>query len=152
MRSVYQQIPYAHGGVSSITSVLAATLVPPPKDSVGAKILKKMGWRPGQGIGPRLTYAQKKAQDAGRTDLSKEVEGDEEDIEEAKKHLYPRKDIPVVVYPRKDNFHGLGYTPGLSLHESVGGGERGRGGPNISGMDTLTLVPVFRSRLTLPRA
>ena len=111
-----------------------------------------MGWRPGQGIGPRLTYAQKKAQDAGRTDLSKEVEGDEDDIEEAKKHLYPRKDIPVVVYPRKDNFHGLGYTPGLSLHESVGGGERGRGGPNISGMHVLTLTPVFRSRLTLHRA
>ncbi|TBU44672.1 hypothetical protein BD309DRAFT_919406 [Dichomitus squalens] len=119
------------GDEDPITSALAATLVPPPKDSVGAKILKKMGWRLGQGIGPRLTYAQKRAQDAGFMDPSKEVNGDEEDIEEARKHLYPRKDAPVVIYPRKDNFHGLGYAPGLSLHESVGG-ERGSTGPNIS--------------------
>ncbi|KAI8996466.1 hypothetical protein BD414DRAFT_478086 [Trametes punicea] len=118
-----------------IAAALAASLAPPPKDSVGARILKKMGWRPGQGIGPRLTYAQRKRQDAGFLDPSKEVEGDEDDIEEAKKHMYPRRDIPVITAPRKDNFHGLGYAPGLGLNESVGygaGSQREPSGPKIA--------------------
>ena len=96
-----------------------------------------MGWRVGQGIGPRLTYAQRKAQDAGFLDPSKEVAGDEEDLEEAKKHTYPRRDTPVLVSHRKDNFHGLGYSPGMGLNESVGygtGAGKGPSGPNISGM------------------
>ncbi|KAI0714194.1 hypothetical protein C8T65DRAFT_707738 [Cerioporus squamosus] len=108
-------------------TALAASLAPAPKDS--------MGWRVGQGIGPRLTYAQRKAQDAGFLDPSKEVEGDEEDLEEAKKHTYPRRDTPVLIARRKDNFHGLGYSPGLGLNESVGhgaGGERGPSGPQLA--------------------
>ncbi|KAI0675593.1 hypothetical protein C8Q78DRAFT_1005437 [Trametes maxima] len=117
-----------------IASALAASLAPAPKDSVGAQILKKMGWRPGQGIGPRITYAQRKRQDAGFLDPSKEVDGDEDDIEEAKKHMYPRKDVPVILASRKDNFHGLGYNPGLGLNESVGreGNEHIQRGPTIS--------------------
>ncbi|KAI1790233.1 hypothetical protein LXA43DRAFT_515639 [Ganoderma leucocontextum] len=114
-----------------ITSALAESLAPPPTDSIGAKILKKMGWKFGQGIGPRLTYAQRQAQDAGFLDPAKEVEGNEEDLEEAKKHLYPRKDTPILLFHRKDNFHGLEYTTGLSLNQSVGG-EQARAGPNIS--------------------
>lgn len=95
-----------------------------------------MGWRIGQGIGPRLTYAQRKKQDAGFLDPTKEVDGDEGDVEEAKKHLYPRPDTPVLVFRRKDNFHGLGYSPGLGLNDSVGytkDADRNATGPNISG-------------------
>ncbi len=101
-----------------------------------------MGWKLGQGVGPRLTYAQRKAQDAGFFDPSKEVEGDEEDPEEAKKHTYPRHDIPVMIAPRKDNFHGLGYNPGMGLNESVGhggGAQKGSSGPKISGTYGMTL-------------
>lgn len=98
-----------------------------------------MGWRIGQGIGPRLTYAQRKAQDAGFLDFSaREGAEDEQGLdEEAKKHMYPRKDTPVIVVQRKDNSHGIGYVPGMSLQESLGEGtRRGEGvskGPNISG-------------------
>ncbi|KAI0741391.1 hypothetical protein C8Q80DRAFT_1194175 [Daedaleopsis nitida] len=118
-----------------ISAALAASFAPVPNDSVGARILKKMGWKIGQGIGPRLTYAQRKAQDAGFFDPSKEAEGDEGDVEEAKKHTYPRRDMPVLSAPRKDNFHGLGYSTGMGLNESVGygvGGERAPSGPKIS--------------------
>ena len=68
-------------GSSPITAALAASLAPPPKDSIGARILKKMGWKVGQGIGPRLTHAQWKVQSAGYLDPSKEVAGDEEFLE-----------------------------------------------------------------------
>ena len=103
-----------------------------------------MGWRLGQGIGPRLTYAQRKAQDAGFLDPTKEIESDEAD-EEAKKHLYPRRDTPVLIASRKDNFHGLGYSTGMGLNESVGYGagkgvERGATGPNISGTLLLSVL------------
>ncbi|KAH9940773.1 uncharacterized protein BXZ73DRAFT_88499 [Epithele typhae] len=121
-----------------IAAALAASLAPAPKDSVGARILKKMGWRPGHGVGPRLTHAQRKAQDAGFLDPTKEVTGAEaeDDVEEAKKHMYPRRDAPVLAARRKDNFHGLGYSPGMGLVESVsgsgGGPDAGPGGPRIS--------------------
>ena len=135
IKSAYASIAeFIHGltfTCSPIAAALAESLAPPPKDSIGAKILKKMGWKVGQGIGPRLTYTQRRALDAGFLDPAKEVEGNEEDPEEAKRHLYPRKDTPLLLLPRKDNFHGLGYTPGLGLIESIGS-ERARTDLNIS--------------------
>lgn len=116
---------------SSITSALASALAPPPTESAGAKILMKMGWRPGQGIGPRLTYEQRRAQDHtyGLSASLNEYEVDEE----AKKHMYPRRDAPVLLAPRKENAHGLGYKPGMSLNESLGvGGKKRPSGPKIS--------------------
>ncbi|KAH9951091.1 hypothetical protein B0H21DRAFT_705771 [Amylocystis lapponica] len=122
------------GGAVLMRRRRKTSLAPAPKDSVGARILKKMGWRVGQGIGPRLTYAQKKAQDAGLFDSWKESAEGEAD-EEAKKHTYPRQDTPVVLAPRKDNSHGLGYVPGMRLTESLGEAAREEGssrGPNIA--------------------
>ncbi|GBE86697.1 G patch domain-containing protein [Sparassis crispa] len=116
----------------SISTALEASLAPAPKDSVGARILKKMGWRLGQGIGPRLTYAQRKAQDAGVLDSWKETTGEEENDEEAKKHMYPRRDTPVLLAPRKDNFHGLGYVPGMRLQEALGQEEAREKGPTLA--------------------
>lgn len=89
-----------------------------------------MGWRVGQGIGPRITYEQRKAQD--KTLSLRAEDGDDE---EAKKHMYPRRDTPLLIVQRKDNSHGLGYTPGMGLNESLGvQGGAGSKGPKISGM------------------
>ncbi|KAH9926919.1 uncharacterized protein B0H18DRAFT_875905 [Fomitopsis serialis] len=107
-----------------ITATLEASLAPAPKDSVGARILKKMGWRLGQGVGPRLAYAQRRAQ------LGPLAPSEQDEDEEAKKHMYPRRDAPVLIAPRKDNFHGLGYTPGMSLEEAVG--RNAREGPQLA--------------------
>ncbi|KAF5373290.1 hypothetical protein D9615_007371 [Tricholomella constricta] len=103
----------SRGGVAepeqdSLASALETTLLPPPSDSAGARILKKMGWRLGQGIGPRVSLRKRKLQDmelslGGRvsSELVNIPDDDEED--------------------RKDDSHGLGYNPGMGLHESVGG-------------------------------
>ncbi|KAF9234104.1 hypothetical protein BU15DRAFT_53028 [Melanogaster broomeanus] len=98
-----------------ITLALEQATFPAPKDSVGARILKKMGWKLGQGIGPRVTWRQREMQygrDPSRT--SPEVD------EEAKKHTYPPRDTPVITVERKDNFHGLGYNKAIGLHASLG--------------------------------
>ena len=117
---------------------LEKALLPTPKDSPAAKILMKMGWRHGQGIGPRLTWRQKKLQDTQvkstriltLDDLK--LDPNEED-EEAQKHTYPRADTPLTVVPRKDNTHGLGYTPGLSLSDALGNDRDSKpSGPRIS--------------------
>lgn len=95
-----------------------------------------MGWRVGQGIGPRLTYKQKKAQDALFVPSSLD-EGGEDADDEGNKHTYAPRDTPIMLVDRKDNFHGLGYTPGMRLNDNLGrGGKATQGpkGPNLSGM------------------
>ena len=112
-------------------------MLPPSKDSVGARILKKMGWRVGQGIGPRLTWRQRKLQDL-QASTGPEVDIDsmlkDEDEEEASKHTYAPRDAPILLVDRKDNAHGLGYRPGIGLNDSlgVGKGVDGLKGPNLS--------------------
>lgn len=99
-------------------------MLPPTKDSVGARILKKMGWRVGQGIGPRITFKQRRLQDlqasgslSAGTDMDTSLD---EESEEANKHTYAPRDTAVLIVERKDNSHGLGYRPGMSLNERLG--------------------------------
>ncbi|KAG6839878.1 hypothetical protein C0991_010860 [Blastosporella zonata] len=121
----------------SISSALEASLLPPPSDSAGARILKKMGWRLGQGIGPRISLRKRKFQDmqlsfGGR--VSSELANIPDDDEEASKHTYAPRDTPILLVERKDDSHGLGYNPGMGLHESLGGkgAPEGSKGPRIS--------------------
>lgn len=128
---------------SSIASALEAALQPPPHDSPGMKILKKMGWRPGHGIGPKITYEQRKKQErhsfvappAAEVIASTKTLEDNDD--EAKKHMYPPVNTVAPAFKRKDNSFGLGYVPGMGLSEIVAGsGKGGKTGPNISGERT----------------
>ena len=123
---------------SSIAQALEASLLPPAKDSVGARILRKMGWRLGQGIGPRVTWEKRKEQDVLYSDgISTKDNLKEEEDEEAKKHMYPPRDTKVPFFPKKDNYFGLGYIPGLGLTELVSGSSgqpsSSSNGPNLSG-------------------
>jgi G patch domain-containing protein 1 len=136
-KSAYQYIPSYDASLtgpispSEITLALERSLLPAPKDSVGARILKKMGWRIGQGIGPRITWRQREMA-FGR---DPDVPSDDTD-EEAKKHLYAPRDTPLIIVERKDNFHGLGYDPGLGLHASLGVGpeaSKQSSGPRLAG-------------------
>lgn len=119
--------------------MLEASLLPAPKDSVGAKILKKMGWRLGQGIGPRISLKERKKQDAQAyevttgTKFSGSTLNIADDDDEANKHTYAPRDTPILTVKRKDNLHGLGYTPGLSLNESLGGPSASGTGPKLAG-------------------
>jgi G patch domain-containing protein 1 len=74
-------------------------LLKPKQDTIGIKILRKMGWREGQGVGPRV---QRKLAD------------EEEDGEETIYDLAP-VNIPTVILEPKKNVQGLGYLaqPGL---------------------------------------
>ena len=74
-----------------------------------------MGWRIGQGIGPRITWRQREMA------FGRDPDAPSDDVdEEAKKHMYAPRDTPLIVVERKDDFHGLGYDRGLGLHASLG--------------------------------
>lgn len=115
---------------------LLAALLPPPKDSAGARVLMKMGWKLGQGVGPRISYRQRKLEDMRAATNKPLTLADvviTEEEEEAAKHTYPRRDTPVLVYERKTNAHGLGYKSGLGLNDSLGRSKpQSETGPNIS--------------------
>jgi G patch domain-containing protein 1 len=137
---------------------LASSLLPAPKDSPGARILKKMGWRLGQGIGPRLTYRQRRLQDLQFSTGSAVTElPEDEDDEEAKKHTYAPRDTPLLLPTRKDNTHGLGYSAGMGLNEAIGSaGTKGPLGPRLAGThlrpSTIYETEVLRFKLALALA
>ncbi|KAI5895592.1 uncharacterized protein SCHCODRAFT_02699468 [Schizophyllum commune H4-8] len=122
-------------GSDSIASALERSMLPPPTDSAGARILKKMGWKLGQGVGPRVSLRQRRIQDmqaaSGHTLAADDIALPDDGDEEASKHTYAPRDTPVLLVPRKDNTHGLGYRPGMGLGESSGSGKE-RAGPNIA--------------------
>ncbi|KAG6816148.1 hypothetical protein H0H87_008325 [Tephrocybe sp. NHM501043] len=121
----------------SIASALESSLLPPPSDSAGARILKKMGWRLGQGIGPRISLRKRKFQDMQLSfggHVSSELDNIPEDDDEASKHTYAPRDTPILLVDRKDNSHGLGYNPGIGLYDSLGGkgGSESSKGPRLA--------------------
>ena len=108
---------------------------------MGARILKKMGWRLGQGIGPRITLKQRKEQDAQAyeastgTKYSGSTLNIADDDDEASKHTYAPRDTPVLAVKRKADTHGLGYVPGLNLSESLGNNAAADSkGPKLAGV------------------
>ncbi|KAJ1306547.1 hypothetical protein OPQ81_007548 [Rhizoctonia solani] len=110
---------------TSLTSALQA-LTLPSADSPGAKLLRKMGWKPGQGVGPRVTYTRRRQQDIDAGVIPPDAPADAE----ANKHLFAPRDTPVLLFRAKDNAHGLGHTGPVRL--DTGAGSKPNEGPNIS--------------------
>ena len=112
--------------------------MPPLEDSPGVRLLKKMGWRAGQGVGPRVSWRTRKIQDllaAGKSINGVDVDaldGEEED-EEAKRHMYPPRDTVVPRVPMKTDVHGLGFKAGAGLMESIGEKRPRASGPKLAG-------------------
>ncbi|KAG8959365.1 hypothetical protein FRC00_001694 [Tulasnella sp. 408] len=108
-------------------------LIPPIEDSPGAKLLRKMGWRSGQGVGPRVSYAKLKQQDQLLAGPSLAPSRPDIPDDEASKHTFAPRDTQIPNYPPKGDAFGLGYVrgPGLIAQTSVGS-EKGPTGPKIS--------------------
>jgi G patch domain-containing protein 1 len=99
--------------------------MPPLEDSPGVRLLKKMGWRARPGVGPRVSWRTRKIQDllaAGKSINGVDVDAlddEDEDDEEAKRHMYPPRDTVVPRVPMKTDVHGLGFKAGAGLMESI---------------------------------
>ncbi|OAP54458.1 hypothetical protein AYL99_11559 [Fonsecaea erecta] len=73
----------------------------PLDETIGSKLLKRMGWREGQGIGPRIRRAAKFG--------DREEEDVVDDDVPAQTHLFAPDDVQLVSYTRKTDHKGLGY-------------------------------------------
>jgi G patch domain-containing protein 1 len=126
---------------SSIAASIRRALMPPLEDSPGVRLLKKMGWRLGQGVGPRVSWRTRKIQDllaAGKSidsvDLDALNGNDDDDAdEEAKRHLYPPRDTVVPRVPMKTDAYGIGFRAGAGLMESLGEKRPQSKGPKLAG-------------------
>ncbi|XP_014216057.1 G patch domain-containing protein 1 homolog [Copidosoma floridanum] len=107
-------------------------LLKPAKERVGVMLLKKMGWRPGQGVGPRLTKKEKKKVQKQREkikmygcSLPNQQERDSvsdsggSDDEFTNITFAPDDYEPFRCNP-KDNYFGIGYS-GLDRRPILGG-------------------------------
>lgn len=92
-------------------------LFKPVSRSIGVKLLNKMGWRQGQGIGERVKRAKpKQAQEQPGVKvygcaLPPGTESSDEEDEFAAGHSFAPADVDDVLYVPKDNQHGIGYVP-----------------------------------------
>lgn len=79
-------------------------------ETIGVKLLKKMGWKEGQGVGPKV---RRKARLDGM-----ERPGDDADTT----HLFAPENTHMISFIRKNDHKGLGFDGETKLSSSLGGG------------------------------
>ncbi|KAF2199403.1 DUF1604-domain-containing protein [Delitschia confertaspora ATCC 74209] len=67
-------------------------------DTIGVQLLQKMGWRRGQGIGPKVWRQARGDEGEGTADDRTQTE-----------HLFAPEDTHVIYFTRKSDHKGLGY-------------------------------------------
>ncbi|KAL0977976.1 hypothetical protein UPYG_G00164220 [Umbra pygmaea] len=109
-------------------------LVAPARSSIGVELLRKMGWKDGQGVGPRVKrrpYKQKEdtASRAFGSVLppngSEESQDEEEDEFVPENVTFAPKDVTPIDFTPKVDLHGLGYqglNPLAALRYGPGAG------------------------------
>lgn len=83
-------------------------LLKPTEETMGVKLLKKMGWKDGQGIGPKVRRAA----------IVFDDETGREITEHDKIHYFAPQDSAMITLQKKDNYGGLGYM-GSIKQESI---------------------------------
>lgn len=77
-------------------------------DTMGVKLLRRMGWREGQGVGPKIRR---------RARLDEDV--NQGDAEEQETHLFAPENSPMISFVRKNDHKGLGYAGQERLGEII---------------------------------
>lgn len=75
-------------------------------ETMGVKLLRKMGWREGQGVGPRVKRAARLGDDIAST-----ADGEQ--------HLFAPENTKMISFVRKNDHKGLGYSGSAKLAPEV---------------------------------
>ncbi|KAF8948314.1 hypothetical protein BGZ47_005616 [Haplosporangium gracile] len=106
-------------------------LIVPTSESIGARLLKRMGWKPGQGIGPRVSRQQRHLNaDPSSDDVPANV-------------TFAPIDSAIIVFANKSNHFGLGFNPHKDAPEFDVSAHTQSGSRYLSGADS----GVTRSKL-----
>ncbi|XP_062586429.1 uncharacterized protein LOC134248028 [Saccostrea cucullata] len=104
-----------------------ADLIIPEKLTIGVKLLRKMGWKEGQGMGPRYER-KKKSSNVSKAGSQRKVYGcllPEEESEDSGDEVpenvtFAPRDVNPSKIQAKDNVHGIGYR-GLDPRKALPG-------------------------------
>ncbi|KAF9405494.1 hypothetical protein BGZ94_003510 [Podila epigama] len=102
-RAAARNMQSSGGALGVLPDNIIDDLVVPSSEPVGIKLLKRMGWKPGQGIGPRVTKKQRKVQGSTFSD-----EGEDDTPTGV---TFAPIDSAIIVFTNKTNSHGLGFDP-----------------------------------------
>ncbi|XP_068117508.1 G patch domain-containing protein 1 [Hyperolius riggenbachi] len=101
-------------------------LIAPAKITVGVQLLRQMGWKEGQGVGPRIKRKARKQDSGVKTygcalpPTGSENSEDEDDEYIPDDITFAPKDVMPIDFSVKDNVHGLGYQ-GLDPRQALFG-------------------------------
>ncbi|KAM9607352.1 G patch domain-containing protein 1 [Trichechus inunguis] len=109
-------------------ATLLDDLIAPAKLSVGFELLRKMGWKEGQGVGPRVKRRPRRQKPDPGVKIygcalpPGDSEGSEDDDDDylPENVTFAPKDVTPVDFTPKDNVHGLAYK-GLDPHQALFG-------------------------------
>ncbi|GIY89373.1 g patch domain-containing protein 1 [Caerostris extrusa] len=109
---------------SEVDSVIPGEAPLKDIESIGIEILKKLGWKLGQGIGPRVKKMVSNVKVYGCSPFPEVIELEEDDPF-AQSYTFAPEDTETELYKPKDNVFGLGYSglskdPVLSTHTISG--------------------------------
>ncbi|KAI0999973.1 hypothetical protein K3495_g8223 [Podosphaera aphanis] len=76
-------------------------------ETIGVKLLQKMGWKEGQGVGPKV----RRPAQLGETENSGKNNDD-------KSYLFAPKNTEMIKFAKKNNYQGLGYTGESNLRST----------------------------------
>ncbi|XP_070575548.1 G patch domain-containing protein 1-like [Ptychodera flava] len=106
-----QKISSQSGSVIPGIDILHELIVP-AKIPMGVILLRKMGWKEGQGIGPKTKRRAKKGKEARVYGCApppvKDGSSSDEDVF-AVGHYFAPKDAEIFLFKPKDDTHGIGY-------------------------------------------
>ncbi|KAI9236763.1 MAG: hypothetical protein BYD32DRAFT_417971 [Podila humilis] len=100
-RAAARNMQSAGGALGVLPDKIIDDLILPSTEPVGIRLLKRMGWKPGQGIGPRVTKKRKIPQDMT----------DDEDDDTPDNITFAPIDSAIVIFTNKSNVYGLGFDP-----------------------------------------
>ncbi|WEW55822.1 hypothetical protein PRK78_001255 [Emydomyces testavorans] len=104
-------------------------------ETMGVKLLRKMGWKEGQGIGPKV---RRRADLAGESDLSGQT------------YLFASENSPMISFNRKDDYKGLGFEGESQLQPSLKPG-REINGDEHDDTSKLSLHKMANKKRQLPK-
>lgn len=77
-------------------------IIVPSAEPVGVRLLKRMGWKPGQGIGPRVLKRNRRLKDGPLSD---------DDTDTPANVTFAPIDSAIVQFTNKTDHQGLGFDP-----------------------------------------
>ncbi|KAF9950537.1 hypothetical protein BGZ72_007806 [Mortierella alpina] len=101
-RAAARSMQSAGGILGALPDSMIDDIIIPSAEPVGVRLLKRMGWKPGQGIGPRVLKRNRRLKDGPLSD---------DDMDVPANVTFAPIDSAIVQFTNKTDHQGLGFDP-----------------------------------------